>query len=76
MTPSGNTTVTVETEDGTTTKTLPNGPWTTMHDIASQWEAAGWRYSIRTNGHRVTLTRYNGDGTIDQRVTLTDEPAW
>ena len=73
MMPTGNTTVTIETEDGTTIDTYPNGPWTTMHDFAEQWEDAGWRYSIRHHDQSITLTLYNDDGTIERRITLTEE---
>lgn len=70
-----NTTVTVETEDGT--NTYPNDPWFSMHNLVNRWEAEGWRYSIRHYDdairERVTLTRYNNDGTIDRRITFTEE---
>ena len=69
----GNTAVTIETEDGTTTGTYHNGPWTTMHYLADQWEARGWRYSIRHHDQAITLTLYNDDGTIDRHITLTEE---
>ena len=75
MMPTGNTTVTVETENTTTTNTSPFGPWDSLHHIAEQWETAGWRYSIRHHDNAITLTRYNDDGTIDRRITLTEEVA-
>lgn len=72
----GNTTITVETEEGTTTYTSPMGPWAAMHYLADQWETAGWRYSIRhRDDNTITLTRYNDDGTINERVTLAEEVA-
>lgn len=76
MMPTGNTIATVETETGTITGTYPNGPWTTMHYLANQWEENGWRFSIRhRDDSAITLTLYHGDGTIDRRITLTEEMA-